>query len=225
VSAAHHITDCGLPGIRGIPYGVHMCHFYEGPADLAGALAPYFAAGLRNNERCVAIAAQPLDIAATEEALRGAGLDVAAMKRKGSLLICDSSGLYTAGGAMKDPAAVADFWLHEERQALAAGYSGLRIAGNTAFVDPAHWESFMAYEAHADKVFAGRRIVALCSYHLARCRAAEVLEAVRHHSCTLDRPDDGWQILTGRNRGVLEPAQTHGALSRHLGASPDKPPA
>ena len=58
MTAASHMTSCGLPGINSIPYGTHMCHFYEDAENLAGALVPYFAAGLRNNERCIWIAAE-----------------------------------------------------------------------------------------------------------------------------------------------------------------------
>jgi len=47
-----NLTDCGLPGIRNIPYGVHMCHFYRGREELAAVLVPYFAAG------CIGIAAR-----------------------------------------------------------------------------------------------------------------------------------------------------------------------
>lgn len=53
MSALHPLTDCGLPGIGEIPYGLHMCHFYETRDQLAAALVPYFAAGLRSGERCI----------------------------------------------------------------------------------------------------------------------------------------------------------------------------
>ena len=46
-----HLTECGLPGITHIPYGVHMCNFYRTREELAAALVPFFAAGLRTNER------------------------------------------------------------------------------------------------------------------------------------------------------------------------------
>jgi hypothetical protein len=47
-----HSTQCGLPGIDRVPFGMHACHFYRNRDDLIGALAPYFVAGLRANERC-----------------------------------------------------------------------------------------------------------------------------------------------------------------------------
>ena len=41
MSARPHFTDCGLQGIKAVPYGIHMCHFYQQREDLAAALVPY----------------------------------------------------------------------------------------------------------------------------------------------------------------------------------------
>jgi hypothetical protein len=188
-------TDCGLPGIRKVPYGVHMCHFYQGPDDLAEALVPYFMAGLRNRERCLWVTAQPLEAEAAKQALGAAGLDAGAAIGQGSLVVRDFSDWYAQGAELKG-ADVVDSWLEEERRALADGYAGLRITGNVSFLTPHTWPEFMEYEALLDKAFHGRRIVTLCSYRLGDCDATEVLEVVRRHNCTLDRPDEGWQILT-----------------------------
>lgn len=54
----------------------------------------------------------------------------------------------------------------------------------------------MEYEAALHKVLEAQRIVALCTYPLARHGAAEILDVVRRHHCTLDHPDGGWQLLT-----------------------------
>lgn len=64
------MTSCGLPGIKAILYGVHMCHFYDGREDLGGTLVPY---------------AEPLPAAQAKLAAQNAGLDVEAESRKGSL--------------------------------------------------------------------------------------------------------------------------------------------
>ena len=196
MSPSAHITDCGLPGIKGIPYGLHMCHFYEGSEDLAAALVPYFAAGLRSNERCIWITAEPLAAAEAKLALGKAGVDVEAATRKGSLIVRDHSAWYGDPGSVNGEIVLR--WLDEERRALADGYSGLRLTGNTSFVTPENWQMFLDYEETFNKAMQGRRIVTLCSYHLGRCGAADVLEVVPRHHCTLDHPDGGWQILTGR---------------------------
>ena len=189
------LTDCGLPGIRQIPYGVHMCHFYERREDLAAALVPYFAAGLRNRERCIWITAPPLSAADAKLELRKTGVDVDSALAKGELTVRDFSDWYTEVEKLKGKQVV-DLWLGEEERALAEGCRGLRITGNVTFLKPGDWEEFMEYEALVNETFPRRRIVTLCTYHLEQCGASEVMDVMRRHSCTLDRPDHGWQLLT-----------------------------
>ena len=188
------LTDCGLPGVRQIPYGVHMCHFYRGREELAAALVPYFAAGLEQNERCIWITAPPLSAADAKLELRRAGVDVDAALAKGALIVRDFSDWYTEVEKLKGTQVV-DLWLAEEERALAAGYRGLRITGNVTFLKPDDWDEFMAYEALVNETFPRRRIVTLCTYQLGEHGASGVLDVVHRHSCTLDHPDEGWQIL------------------------------
>lgn len=190
------LTDCGLPGIRDIPFGVHMCSFYRTREELAAALVPYFSAGLRNHERCIWITAEPLLAADAAEELRRAGLEVDAAIRSGSLVVRDFSDWYAEGGSLKGSDVVA-LWIAEEQRALADGYSGLRITGNVTFLsNPEDWEVFMEYEALLHGALYSRRIVTLCTYRRPDCGASEMLDVMRRHSCTLERPDEGWQMIT-----------------------------
>ena len=195
--SAAHFADCGLPGITLIPYGVHMCFFYESREDLAGALVPYFAAGLRGNERCIWVTADPLPAAEAKRALREAGVDVDAALRKGSLAVRDYAEWYGDWERVSADDLV-EHCLREERNALSAGYDAVRLSGNISFVTPERWSAFMEYEQTLNQALLGRRIVGLCSYPLGRSPASDVLEVVRRHHCTLDHPDHGWQILSGR---------------------------
>ena len=188
------LTACGLPGIAQIPYGVHMCHFYEGRDDLAGALVPYFVAGLRAGERCIWITARPLEAAQARLELEKAGIDVAAELRRGSLVLRDYSDWYAEAGKLKG-AQVVELWLAAEQQALAQGYAGLRITGNVTFLKALEWPEFMQYEALVDQAFRGRRIVTLCTYQHGACGASEVMDVVQRHTCALERPDEGWRIV------------------------------
>jgi len=188
------LTMCGLPGIDHIPYGIHMCHFYRERKDLVEALVPFFIAGLHNNERCIWITAEPLDGAGAKLELQRAGLDVDAAIRSGALTIQDYSEFYLKAQGMKS-SQVAELWLAEEERALEQGYSGLRITGNASFLTPETWPDFMDYEEVVHRAFHGRRIVSLCSYDARRVPASEVLDVMRRHSCALDRPDEGWQVV------------------------------
>lgn len=189
------LTDCGLPGVRDIPFGVHMCNFYRTREELAQALVPYFIAGLRSHERCIWITADPLFAVDAKALLREEGLQVDKAIADGALVVSDFTDWYAEQGTLKG-SQVVDLWLAEEAHALAAGFSGLRITGNVTFLRPEDWPLFMEYEALVDRAFLGRRIVTLCTYRLGDCGASEMLDVMRRHSCTLDHPDEGWQILT-----------------------------
>lgn len=196
MTAAHALlSDCGLPGIRKIPYGVHMCSFYRTREELAEALVPYFAAGLRNRERCLWITADPLPASDAVAALAHAGIDAQGAIARGELVVRDFADWYAEAGALKGSDVVA-LWLDEERRALAAGYQGLRITGNVTFVGPDDWDLFMEYEHAVNLRLQTQRIVTLCTYWLPRCGATQLLDVMRRHTCTLDRPDEGWQLLT-----------------------------
>jgi MEDS: MEthanogen/methylotroph, DcmR Sensory domain len=192
-----HLTDCGLPGISRIPYGLHACHFYPDREHLVEALVPYFLAGLRNNERCLWIAAPPLPAREARRALEAAWKGTAAALDSGAIRILDFDEWY-ANGAGLSGLGVARFWLEEEQKALAAGYNGLRITGNTSFLSSSDWATFMEYERVVSQNFYGRRIVALCSYTLEGRSAQEVAEVMHSHECTFERPDSSWQVVAGR---------------------------
>jgi hypothetical protein len=91
---------------------------------------------------------------------------------------------------------VADLWLRAERRALADGYAGLRITGNVTFLTQESWSEFMEYEALVDRAFHGSRIVTLCTYRAGASSASHIVDVLSRHSCALDRPDRGWQVLT-----------------------------
>lgn len=190
-----HLTDCGLAGVKQIPYGVHMCNFYRTREELAEVLVPYFRAGLRERERCIWIAAEPLRAAEAVAALEASGFDARGAIARGDLVVRDYDQWYAEAGTLRG-SQVLELWSGEEERALAAGYAGLRITGNVTFLRPQDWALFMEYEELINRDFRDRRIVTLCTYWLASCGAVEVFDVMRRHNATLDRPDHGWQVLT-----------------------------
>jgi two-component system, sensor histidine kinase PdtaS len=189
-------TECGLPGISQIPYGAHMCHLYRGRDDLAALLVSWFTAGLRANERCIWITSAPLHAADAAAELAKAGVDVAAARKRGALQIVDFSDWHLRDIATLGQEEVCALWLAEERDALQAGFSGLRVTGNASFLTHETWDAFMDYEHAVELAFRGRRIVGLCTYAMQACGATGALDLLRRHNCALDRPETGWKILT-----------------------------
>ena len=65
-------VQTGLPVLGEIPWGTHLCQFYERPEDLLETLVPYFKAGLEGNEVCVWVTDHELSVGAAAGALRAA---------------------------------------------------------------------------------------------------------------------------------------------------------
>jgi hypothetical protein len=123
--------------------------------------------------------------------------DVDPVIERGDLCIADALEWYSNGGGFQGKAAI-ERWLREEEDALARGYSGLRIAENASFVAPSDSAAWIDYERAMTEALQERRIVALCSFNLHQCQATDILDIIRAHHITLDRPDDHWQVLEPR---------------------------
>jgi two-component system, sensor histidine kinase PdtaS len=191
-----HITHGGLPGIDCVPVGIHACHFFSSREQLVAALVPYAIAGLQNNERCLWVTGPPLPAREAVEALRAACAGVDDAIQAVALRILDFDQWYASSGQLKG-LDVVQLWMEEEERALADGYNGLRIAGNTSFLKPNDWSMFLEYEEALTERFKGRRIVALCSYALARCDDQQLSAAIHAHHCALERAGTIWQALPG----------------------------
>ena len=102
------------------------------------ALVPYAVAGLRGNQRCLWVTVPLLPAREAVQALRATCDDVDDAIKAGALRILDSARLKGLD--------VVQLWLNEEERALAEGYNGLRIAGDTRFLTAGDWSTFLEYE-------------------------------------------------------------------------------
>jgi len=187
-------VNSGLPGVGGVPWGSHFCQLYEGRDDLVEVLVPFFKAGIEADERCLWITAEPFGVDDATAALKSAVADLDGRLARKQIEIIDHRAWYQGGRSVDD---VVDAWLGHEADALARGYRGLRLAGNTSWIDPSNAQAFAAYEAAANAHFAPRRIVALCSYCLARRAAVDFVDAVSNHHFAIRRRDQRWERIDG----------------------------
>jgi hypothetical protein len=56
--------------VGSIPWGTHLCQFYETKQDLIDILVPYFAEGLLSNEFCMWVTSPPLEVEEARKALK-----------------------------------------------------------------------------------------------------------------------------------------------------------
>ncbi|HEY5302233.1 MAG TPA: MEDS domain-containing protein [Acetobacteraceae bacterium] len=187
------MTRTGLPAIGDVPWGSHFCQFYGTAEELAGGLVAFFQAGLENNEQCVWIVSEPLGAEAARAALRAVVPDLDRRAAEGQIDIIDFDQWYLRSGGEQDFDPVFAEWIAREKRAVALGYSGLRVSGNTFWVESREqWRSLADYEARLSACFVDHQIVAMCSYHLGRCTGADALEVIRHHQFAITCDCGAW---------------------------------
>jgi PAS domain S-box-containing protein len=188
------LRDTGIDVIGRSPWGTHFCQFYDTRRDLTDVLVPYFAAGLRDNEYCMWVTSPPLEAAEARRALRRAVPDLARREKAGQIEILPHTEWYLKGGTFDSQRVLAG-WVERLEQALAHGYEGLRLTGNTFWLERSGWQDFTAYEEAINGVIRQFRMIALCTYSLQKCGAAEVVDVIQNHEFALIKRDTRWQVL------------------------------
>jgi DNA-binding CsgD family transcriptional regulator len=189
-----NLRRTGIRPIDSLPWGSHLCVFYESPEDLVEAHGDYFSAGLADNERCVWAVSEPLDldraIAGLREAIPGFDDYLAA----GAIELIPGRDWYLQDGKM-DPEQIVEAWLAKLAEALAQGFAGLRASGNAFWLQTDVWATFHEYEMDLHRVLAGTQLIALCGYPLAAARATDLLDAARANHVAVTRRGGTWELL------------------------------
>lgn len=188
------LRNTGIDIIGDVPWGTHFCQFYETKQDLIDILVPYFKAGLENNEYCMWVAAEPLTHKEAMQALRQSLPDLDKYLEKGQIEIIPHTEWYLKGGSF-EANRVLNGWVDRLNGALSRGFDGLRLTGNTFFLEKSAWDSFADYEATVNDIIGNYKIVALCSYSLEKCNAVELIDVVRNHQFALIKREGKWEQI------------------------------
>ncbi|HWM92754.1 MAG TPA: MEDS domain-containing protein [Thermoanaerobaculia bacterium] len=186
-------TPSGIEAIGEVPFGTHFCQFYRSKQDLVDTLGPYFLEGLRNNELCLWVTSESLRADEARALLREALPDFDAYEASGQIGIYDFLDWYLKSGGTPPQALQA--WLDHERLAMEQGYQGLRLTGDTAWLDSSGWDEFVAYEQAVNGTFRNFRIVGLCTYSLEKCSAEDVIDVCSSHQFALTRRQGKWELI------------------------------
>jgi PAS domain S-box-containing protein len=184
----------GLGFVDDVSWGTHFCQFYETKQDLIDILVPYFTEGLRNNEFCMWVTSPPLEMKEAKTALREAVPELDEYIRKGQIEILPYTEWYLLDDEF-DINRVLQGWVEKEKGALDRGFDGLRLSGNTFWIERKLWKRFTDYEAIINSVVTKHQILALCTYSLKRCSGNDVIDVVRNHVGTLIRTGDKWSLV------------------------------
>jgi len=188
------LRKTGVDVVGDIPWGTHFCLFYDTKEALLDTLVPYCKAGLESDEFCLWVVAPPLTVAEALRALREAVPDFDRYSVDGSIEIVAANDWYLQDGAF-DLSRVIAGWNEKLARASAKGYAGVRVTGDTAWLERKDWSDFVEYEESLNGAIAGQRLAVLCTYPLAACSATEILDVVRTHQFAVTRRQGTWEII------------------------------
>ena len=200
----------GISILGDVPWGTHLCYFYQTKQDLIDILVPFFKTGLENNEFCMWVISEPLTVEEARAELQRAVKELDQYNKKGQIELLDFSQWYARTGKF-DPDKVLRGWLDKEQQARKNGFEGLRISGSTLWIEREEWKSFFDYEATVNNVIHNYHMLAICSYSLDKCDPHEILDVFSTHRFALIVRDGKWVIIQSaeRKRAEAEMAERH----------------
>ncbi len=188
------IRSSGIKILGEIPWGTHFCHFYETKEDLLDILVPYFKTGLENNEYCMWVTSEPLTHEMAENAMMKAIPNFKKYLKKKQIEIVPYTGWYLKNNTL-DLERILNDWVDKLKDALSKGFDGLRVSGNTAWLEKKDWVDFTEYEEQVNTVIPKYQMMAICTYQLDKCGPREILDVIQNHQFALVKRKKEWKLF------------------------------
>jgi signal transduction histidine kinase len=191
----NNMRKTGIDVVGNMSWGTHFCLFYDTKADLLETLVSYCRAGLESKELCLWVAAPPVTVEEARQALRGAVPDFDQHTAQSSIEIVAARDWYLRDDGSFDLKRVIAGWNQKLMHASAKGYAGVRVTGDTAWLEKQYWKHFCEYEDALNMAIANQHLAALCTYPLAAYGAAEILDVVRTHEFAVTNRRGHWDVI------------------------------
>jgi DNA-binding CsgD family transcriptional regulator len=204
----------GIPLLGEMPWGTHICVFYETKEDLLDTAVSYFEAGLDSNEFCVWALSSPVSEEDAKNQLRRSVPNFDDRMSAGQIEILEGYEWYLKGNEI-DPQRITGGWHDKLNHALTKGYEGMRVSGNAFWFETNLWKEFSEYEQELDRSLAGQKMIVMCTYSLKESRAMDILDVARAHNFTIARRNGGWEFLETPElkQAKLEIKKLNGAIN------------
>ena len=161
--------------------GSHICGLFGSPEEHRALVAPYMRHALERYEKLYYLA-DAHGAEAILSYLSQDGVQVGPYLKSGQIRILEGEDGWPSGGVFDPDAMIARLGA-ETRAALAAGYDGLRVAGEMSGALTPHpgAERLLDYESRLNAFLPGSRCLALCQYDRRRFPPQVLLEVLEAH--------------------------------------------
>jgi len=167
--------------LTSLKQGDHVCLIYENAAEQMAAAVPFIKVGLARGARCIYIA-DDRTVEEVVQALVTAGVDVAQERLRDALRFLTKQVAYLQSGEF-NPRQMIEFLRQAEIEALADGFSGLRLMGEMTWAlgPNGGLDRLIQYEAMLNHFLLNSRSVILCQYNRSRFEAPCIHDVLLTH--------------------------------------------
>ncbi len=187
----------GIKVVGPLPWGSHICVFYNSLSELKDIFVPFFQAGLENNEHCIWIPPDPGN-QSDREAIDRVASGFSDHLKTGQLTVFHQDEFYLENGVFKSARAF-NILLLKYTQAMLKGYRGVRIGGCAPELEDKEWLAFHKYEAEANNALEKGNMMGLCAYAIDKCRSRQLIDILNTHQYVLNMSDSRYVFLGDRN--------------------------
>ena len=187
---AHEYRESGIQMLDLIRWGTHIAQTYRTKKDLIEILVPYIGKGLEENELCVWATSEFLQEEATET-LRKEIPNLQKYINSGQLQVIYYKDWYLPKGYF-DARRVLDGGLKKYQEALSSGYSGLRITGNSSWLEQSDWDAFIEFENLLDSIIGENKLLIMCVYKENECTKNNMSDIMNCHEYVISKIGGLW---------------------------------
>ena len=185
------------------PWGTHFCYFYQKKEDLLDILIPYIKKGLEDNQFCVWVTSEDLNEKEAKKKLKSEIKNFHEFLKKGQIEIFPYTDWYLKDGEFNFQR-VLDGWVQKYNYAISHGFNGIRVTGNTAWIEKEDWKDFSDYEEEINNVVGNYRMIVLCTYSVEKCGINEILGVMKTHQVATIRKEGKWEILQRYSDSIFD---------------------
>jgi PAS domain S-box-containing protein len=190
------LRKSGIDVLGDIPWGSHFSCFYETKQDLLDMLVPYFKAGLESKEYCLWVTPNPtlISVKEAQAVMEKAVPDFDLYLSGRNIEILNGHDWYLEENVF-NLEKVTKAWDERLKRALALGYDGMRVSGDTFWLSDKYRKDFFAYEKQLNDFTTDLPVTLLCTYPLAKSGATEIFDVMKAHQFVISRRKGEWEVL------------------------------
>lgn len=179
---------------KDVPYGTHFCLFYATGGDLSKVLIPFLSDGLKHNDAFIYVESKNRSF--MEDLLIKGFHALGVSFRKGQIEIIPDGELYYSQNIANPDMAMAE-WIGRYNQAIANGFSGLRIIGSPYQEAKNLWHDLIHWENYVNKDISKYKLILFCHYPIDCISAADVPTLLGSHQFSMFSIDGDLKFFEG----------------------------